>query len=116
MLVCCTDETYPPLPSPSWDRSLFLCHFLSDVGEDEFKHGETEKIRIGTDPETIRARDIQALKSRGMEWVPDESVSNCGICSSAFSVLSRRVRLQFLLVYLFWVNSMEYMLSQASVA
>uniref|UniRef100_A0A7S4KGL3 FYVE-type domain-containing protein n=1 Tax=Paramoeba aestuarina TaxID=180227 RepID=A0A7S4KGL3_9EUKA len=51
---------------------------------------EKGKARVGEDAKSLRARDIQNLKSRGLEWLDDDAHSHCFHCNNPFSVVVRR--------------------------
>jgi hypothetical protein len=60
--------------------------FVTEVVEDP-----SARSRIGGDTSTTRARDIQNLKMRGLDWVADDLVAACTHCAATFSVVVRRV-------------------------
>ena len=80
-----TQNTQTTFTSPS----NILAEFVTEVIEDP-----SSRSRIGGETSTARARDIQNLKMRGLEWVPDDLVTACSNCAAAFSVVARRVRRQ----------------------
>jgi len=51
---------------------------------------EFQKSRVGADSSSNRARDIQNLRSRGLEWEDDAAHPACHHCANPFSVVTRR--------------------------
>ena len=59
---------------------------------------EAPKSRVGGGDASLRARDIQNLKMRGLEWADDDAHQSCFHCHTNFSVVVRRVSF-FLLLF-----------------